>query len=101
GFENKISFSIGYYYKKTMDMLLRIPIAAYTGIQTPAFVNGGDVLNSGIESMFSYIGEVSDKFQFSLDANFTFNKNKVIDLNNQAEIFSASNYSRTVVGEPI
>src|SRR5690606_9539206 len=54
GFNSQVSFSASYYYKKTTDMLLRIPVAAYTGVQQAPFVNGGDVLNKGVELMLGY-----------------------------------------------
>lgn len=102
GFNSKVSFSANYYYKKTTDMLLRIPVAAYTGVQQAPFVNGGDVLNKGIELMLGYQSTQSDHFHYDVSVNFAHNTNEVTQLNNnQAAIFSAGNYSRTVVGQPI
>src|SRR5690606_22839256 len=102
GFDSQVSFSASYYYKKTTDMLLRIPVAAYTGVQQAPFVNGGDVLNKGVELMLGYQKTPSDQWDYDISVNFAHNSNKVTQLNNsQAAIFSAGNYSRTVVGQPI
>jgi TonB-linked SusC/RagA family outer membrane protein len=102
GFENKVTFSASYYKKNTTDMLLRIPFPAFTGVQQPPFVNGGDVLNKGFELMIGYQNTQSDMLFYDVSINLSHNTNEVIELdNNQAAIFSAGNYSRTVVGEPI
>jgi TonB-linked SusC/RagA family outer membrane protein len=102
GFGSQVSFSANYYYKKTTDMLLRIPVAAYTGVQQAPFVNGGDVLNKGVELMLGYQKTPSDHLNYDISVNFAHNINEVTQLNNnQAAIFSAGNYSRTVVGQPI
>jgi hypothetical protein len=83
-------------------MLLRIPFPAFTGVQQPPFVNGGDVLNKGFELMIGYQNTQSDMLFYDVSINLSHNTNEVIELdNNQAAIFSAGNYSRTVVGEPI
>ena len=37
GFQNRLSVSVGYYDKKTKDMLLRVPVPSYLGLQTPPF----------------------------------------------------------------
>src|SRR5690606_4000658 len=102
GFDSQVSFSASYYYKKTTDMLLRIPVADYTGVQQPPLVNGGDVLNKGVELMLGYQKTASNRLHYDVSVNFAHNINKVTQLNNnQAAIFSADNYSRTVVGQPI
>lgn len=102
GFNDKVSFSANYYYKQTKDMLLRVPIPAFTGVQQAPFVNGGEVLNKGIELMLAYRHTQSEQLSYDISVNFSHNSNEVTALNNnQAAIFSAGNYSRTVVGEPI
>lgn len=101
GFNNKISVSAGYYDKKTQDMLLRIPLPAYTGIQQAPFVNGGDVRNKGFELMVGYHKPKTNDIAYDLSFNLSRNVNEVTKLSNsQAELFSGS-YSRTTVGAPI
>lgn len=102
GFNQKLSFSANYYYKKTEDMLLRIPVPAFSGVQQAPFVNGGNVLNQGIELSLGYTHPQVDQFYYDVSVNFAHNTNEVTQLNNnQAAIFSAGNYSRTAVGDPI
>ncbi len=102
GFENRATISLSYYNKKTTNMLLRVPIAAYTGIQVPPFVNGGDVQNKGFELSLGYQKNNTGEFYYDVSINLSHNTNKVLKLSNsQAAIFSGQGYSRTVVGEPI
>lgn len=101
GFGNRISASAAFYSKNTSNMLVRVPVAAYTGVTTAPFVNGGDVSNKGVELLITYRQKSSSKFQYDVSANLSNNVNKVTKLSNaQAAIFEGS-FSRTVVGQPI
>jgi len=81
-------------------MLLRIPIPSYVGVQTPPFVNGGDVLNKGVEISLGYNTIIFNDISSSISVNLSHNTNRILKLSNtQAEIFSS--YARTTVGEPI
>ncbi|MCE6992466.1 TonB-dependent receptor [Dyadobacter sp. CY323] len=101
GFGNRITVSAAYYNKSTSNMLLRVPIPAYSGVTTPPFVNGGDVNNQGVELLITYRKKAPGKFTYDVSANLSNNINKVTKLSNsQAAIFEGS-FSRTTVGEPI
>ncbi|MFT3949750.1 MAG: TonB-dependent receptor [Agriterribacter sp.] len=101
GFGDKLSVSFDYYNRNTTNMLLQVPIATYTGIQTAPFVNGGSVNNHGFEALLSYQIKKTEKLSYNVSVNFSRNINKVTELSNtQAAIF-AGNFSRTTVGEPI
>lgn len=101
GFGNKLTVSAAYYNKNTSNMLLRVPIPAYSGVTTPPFVNGGDVKNQGIELLVTYRMKTARKFSYDISANVSNNINRVTKLSNsQAAIFEGS-FSRTTVGEPI
>jgi len=100
GFGNRVSFSASFYNKSTSNMLLRVPIPAYTGVQTAPFVNGGDVNNKGVELLLVYRKPNPGKFFYDVSVNFSKNINKVTKLSNsQAALFAGG--SRTVVGESI
>lgn len=100
GFNNRVSVSASYYYKQTTDMLLRVPIPAFTGVQTPPFVNGGDVLNKGFELAIGYHQGKPGGLYYDVSVNIAHNKNEVTKLSNSlAEIISG--YARTAVGVPI
>ncbi|MEO9003190.1 MAG: hypothetical protein ABI288_00560, partial [Ginsengibacter sp.] len=89
-----------YYNRKTTDMLLRIPIPAFTGVQTPGFTNGGDVLNKGIEVSLGYRKTAPGSFFYDVSVNLSHNTNKVTRLSNSLAFISSGN-ARTTVGSSI
>ncbi|MVZ66226.1 SusC/RagA family TonB-linked outer membrane protein [Sphingobacterium sp. DK4209] len=101
GFNNRINIAAGYYDKRTMDMLLRVPVADYLGIQTAPFVNGGDVRNHGFEFMIGYNNGNSEGIRYEVSFNLARNINEVTKLSNQQAALFSGSYSRTAVGEPI
>jgi TonB-linked SusC/RagA family outer membrane protein len=101
GFGNRITLSADYYNKNTSNMLLRVPISAFTGIQTPPFVNGGSVNNKGFEVLLSYQKKNAGKLFYNISVNLSKNINKVTELSNSQAAIFAGNFSRTVVGGPI
>src|SRR5690606_4204449 len=58
------------------------PIVGYAGITTAPYVNGGDVLNKGIEAMLGYNHSTPSGIDFEISGNIAFNKNKVLALSN-------------------
>ena len=100
GFQNSVTLSASYYHKRTTDMLLRVPIPAYTGIQTPPFVNGGDVMNKGWEVSLGYQKGNPEGLFYDVSVNLAHNVNEVTKLSNSLAAIT-SGYSRTVVGTPI
>ncbi|PKA97771.1 TonB-linked SusC/RagA family outer membrane protein [Flavobacteriaceae bacterium MAR_2009_75] len=106
GFNNKVSAYIDWYRKETSDLILRIPLVAYSGIQNFPFVNGGSVLNTGIEVMLGYENTTPGGFTYSIVGNASRNRNEVLDLINDGtsifqEISFVGNANVTRVGDPI
>lgn len=86
--ENKISITADYFYKKTSDMLLQVPIPGSAGYTSPPFgatdggapfVNAGEVENKGLELMAAY-HKTSGDFTWDLSFNTSFIKNKILAL---------------------
>lgn len=82
GFGGRITASFDWYSKKTSDMLLQVPLVGYTGITAAPYVNGGDVINKGVEAMLGYTKSTNRGVDFDISANVAFNKNKVLKLSN-------------------
>lgn len=107
GFKNSVTFSADYYYKKTSNMLLQEPIPAYTGIQISPFVNGGDVVNRGIELSLEYQKTSPGGIYYDITANVSHNHNEVTKLSNAGAFIPSGRYQsignteRTAVGHPI
>ena len=109
-FNNQLNFVIDYYYKKTNDLLFPVSIPRQGGY-TSALKNIGSVENKGLEFGVNTIIRSGD-FEWSANANISFNRNKVLKLADADYFFgpAASSYaiqknggSATVVkvGEPI
>ena len=77
---NKLTFTVDYYIKKTNGMLMDMPIPSYVG-ETRPIGNVGDMENSGVEFELGYKFNISDA-RFSVKANASYLKNKLKNLGN-------------------
>lgn len=84
-FNNKLSLNTTVYFNKTTDALLDIPQAPSTGFTT-LYANAGSIQNRGIELDLSYEVYRNKDWTFSVDANWTQNRNEVTSLNGAASI---------------
>ncbi|MEQ9441461.1 MAG: TonB-dependent receptor [Cyclobacteriaceae bacterium] len=87
GFEGKVTASFDWYHKKTTDMLLQVPVIQYSGIQESPYVNGGNVVNKGVELMLGYQNTTPSGFNYNMSANIAHNKNEVTQLSNDGSAF--------------
>ena len=77
---NKLTFTVDYYIKKTNGMLMTMPIPSYVG-ETKPIGNVGDMKNSGVEFELSYKWNVRDA-NFAVKANASYLKNTLNNLGN-------------------
>lgn len=76
----RFAANFDYYNKSTNGWLVSPPISSVIGL-SPPWINGGNVINKGVEMSVTYkdrIGELG----FSLNLNGSFNKNSVTDVPN-------------------
>lgn len=100
-FDNKLNFSIDYYFKNTRDILLLVPNPLVMGLE-PINQNAGAVENKGME--FLIAGRKSlGIFNLGLNFNVNYNRNKVTDLAGTGPHISGSGSHRTITteGKPI
>lgn len=102
-FKNRVNFVIDMYYKKTKDLLQNMFIPASTGFSSMAS-NYGAVENKGLEIAGNFILMSQANFNWKMDANISFNRNKISDL--EADQFSDVAWGMESVflrrnGEPI
>ena len=77
--QNRISFDVSYYNRtsdKQIFSLAMDPASGYTAMNT----NLGKVSNKGIEALVTVVPVRTKDFEWSLNWNFTKNKNKVVSL---------------------
>ncbi|MFD2599840.1 SusC/RagA family TonB-linked outer membrane protein [Sphingobacterium corticis] len=79
-FNNRISVLADYYYKKTSDLLISVPVRHSLGY-TSRFSNFGEIENKGFEFEISSKNLVGE-FRWTTSLNMTFNRNKVLALPN-------------------
>ena len=72
---NALNLNVDFYKKTNKDWLILAPILATAGADAP-FINGGDVVNKGVEVSLSYQNKIGD-FNYSVSANGAYNKNTV------------------------
>jgi TonB-dependent starch-binding outer membrane protein SusC len=104
--DNRLSLTLDYYIKTTKDWLVQAPIPSYVGLN-PAFVNGGDVKNSGLEIELGFRQRSGD-FRYGLNLAGAFNKNEVTRIDNAEGIIygagagtAMANINVAQVGMPI
>ena len=77
---NKLTFSVDYYIKKTNGMIIEMPIPSYVGEARP-LANVGDMENSGVEFELGYKWNIGDA-HFAVKGNASYLKNKLKNLGN-------------------
>lgn len=77
-FNDRISILADYYYKRTTDLLISVPIRHSLGFINQ-FVNFGEIENKGFEFEVTTRNLVGD-FRWTTSLNMTFNRNKVLAL---------------------
>ncbi len=79
-FDNRITLNAGYYYKRTEDLLLEVPLPRSSGFVSVA-QNSGEIENKGLELGFSVdIFKASSELQWQINGNVAGNRNKVLKL---------------------
>lgn len=91
-FNNSVTLSANYYYKKTNDILLQVPIPRFSGVTVFPTQNKGSLENKGVELEIGYRKAFGDLF-FEVNGNLSTNKNKVLRLADENPIFDG-----TIVG---
>ena len=89
--DNRLQFVIDYYYKKTRDLLQNVSRPFSTGYGQ-MLVNSGNVTNQGLEMTLTYDILRKGPWKWNLNANISFNKNKISGLD--GDQFATSLWSK-------
>jgi TonB-linked SusC/RagA family outer membrane protein len=73
---NRLQFTVDYYYKKTRDLLQNVTIPSSSGF-SQQLVNSGNVTNEGLELSLSYDVLPKSPVKWNIQANMAFNRNKI------------------------
>ena len=92
--DSRLSLSLDYYNKKTVDLLAPLAVPAYAGGdpeygRTSVISNVGSVRNEGFEFNLNYFILKTKDWSYDINLNGAFNRNKVLDLGEEARIYGA------------
>ena len=99
----RLTGTIDYFVRTTKDMILRTPIPLYVGMER-ANTNAGSMRNKGLEVTLRWNDKIGKDFSYSISANASFVRNKVLALGSPDPIYGggvarkAENFTRTEVG---
>jgi TonB-linked SusC/RagA family outer membrane protein len=79
-FNNNFEVTLDLYKKSTNGWLLNPPVSPTIGLAAP-YINGGNVINKGIELALTYHNKVND-FEYSINVNGAYNNNSVTEVPN-------------------
>jgi TonB-linked SusC/RagA family outer membrane protein len=92
-----ISASVDLYDRKTTDIIMDVPVPSEFAL-TAYKDNVGAMSNRGVELSAAYNNRWGD-WNLSVSANFSYNKNEILDLGGVNEMINTNNINR--VGNPI
>ena len=79
--DSRLGVTFDWYKKTTKDWLIVGPHVGIYGTD-PAYINGGDVRNTGFELALSWNDRIGSDFSYNIGVNFATNKNKVTRIAN-------------------
>lgn len=103
-FKNKINLEVGYYRKKSTDVLLEVPVSFYQGFAGEnQWINTGSILNEGFEFNINTVNIKSKNFSWNTNFNIAYNYNQVLGIGNVTPdaIAGGTNETRIVPGYPV
>jgi len=80
--DSRLGVNFDWYKKTTKDWLIVGPRIAIQGTN-PAYINGGDVENTGVELAFSWNDKIGNDFRYNVGINVATNKNEVTRIANE------------------
>ena len=84
-FNQRLTGSIDWYYRKTTDLLNWAPLAALAGFSDNGNQNIGSLKNTGVEVALNWKALQTKDWYWTIDYNFSFNKNQITDLTGVSE----------------
>jgi len=77
---NRLNFSLDYYYRDTKDLISRVDVAVGTNFRNSVTSNVGSLRNQGVEFAFNAVAFDRKNFKWDLGFNATWNDNRITAL---------------------
>lgn len=99
---NRLNVVIDYYYKKTSDLLLYLPVNSSTGTTTQ-LMNAGNVVNRGIELSVDATLLQRRDLQWTVNGNITHNHNELVKMSSDVKSLYSGELRESILqeGEPV
>ena len=99
---NRLNVVIDYYYKKTSDLLLYLPVNSSTGT-TSQLMNAGNVVNRGIELSVDATLLQRRDLQWVVNGNITHNHNELVKMSSDIKSLYSGELRESILreGEPV
>ncbi len=78
--DSRLGLTFDWYKKTTKDWLVQAPTLDVYGYEEPAYINAGDVENTGFEIALSWNDKIGEDFKYHVNVNLAKNKNEVTKL---------------------
>lgn len=92
--KNRINYSVTTYQSNSKDQIVKIPTLWETGYSN-RMINAGEVRNRGIEMTLNTFPVKNKNFSWSVNANWSMNRNKILSLPDE---FHGEPYTMASVG---
>ena len=92
-FNNRLSGSVDYYYRKTTDLINTATVSAGSNFRNQVTSNIGSLENRGVEASITVRPVVTADWQWEVTANFTYNKNKITELTGESALIKTGGIS--------
>lgn len=79
-FDEKLSGSVEWYYRKTNDLLSAVPVSAGANFTNLLLTNVGNLTNQGVEFNVNYNAITTEDLNWTVGANMTYNVNEITKL---------------------
>jgi TonB-linked SusC/RagA family outer membrane protein len=76
---SRLGFDVSYYRTNTINQIVPVAVSSATGYAN-RYINTGDVQNQGWEASAFFVPVKNRNFSWTLNLNFTRNRNEVIDI---------------------
>ncbi len=84
---NRLNVDVTYYKTNTKNQFFKIA-ANQASLYNQFAINAGDIQNQGVEALVSLDAIKNDHFTWNTSINFTYNKNKIIKLDDRVNEFA-------------
>ena len=102
GFWNRLDLDLEFYYKKTTNMLMEVPTSYSDGGYGSRWDNVGAMVNKGVELSANATIIRTPDFTWSVNANVSYNNNKLTSLYNGVQEYAlSSTATKLVVGRSV